>query len=237
VYRTLNHQKILDTLEALTRRIDERFPDSGLGRVSHELLTLASASEEHLERLRRPNWPVRSLVGAGLLAIVTILASAVMAVRVQGSFGGLSDLLQGLEAAINDIAFLGIAVFFLFGVEGRLKRRLALQRLHELRSIAHVIDMHQLTKDPENLFLPQPPTASSPKRRMTPAQLGRYLDYCSELLSLINKLAALYVQHLNDSVVLEAVDGLQGLTTGLSGKIWQKIVLLDALAARAREGE
>jgi hypothetical protein len=34
-------------------------------------------------------------------------------------------------------------------IETRVKRRRALRAIHELRSIAHVIDMHQLTKDPE----------------------------------------------------------------------------------------
>jgi hypothetical protein len=60
-------------------------------------------------------------------------------------------------------------------------------------------------------------------------ELGRYLDYCSELLSLIGKIAALYSQCLEDPVVLEAVDDVEDLTTELSQKIWQKITLLDTL--------
>ena len=45
-------------------------------------------------------------------------------------------------------------MLFLFSLEGRLKRRTALRMLHRLRSIAHVVDMHQLTKDPENVLRP-----------------------------------------------------------------------------------
>ena len=65
---------------------------------------------------------------------------------------------------------------------------------------------------------------------MTRFGLARYLDYCSEMLSITNKVAALYVQYLDDAVVLSAVNNIQSLATGLSAKIWQKIVILDTLA-------
>ena len=87
--------------------------------------------------------------------------------------------------------------------------------------------MHQLTKDPEQLLSAEPNTPSSPERMMSPPELGRYLDYCSELLSVTSKLAALLVQYFNDEVLLGAVNEIETLTTGLSGKIWQKIRLLD----------
>ena len=54
-----------------------------------------------------------------------------------------------------------------------------------------------------------------------------YLDYCSEMLSLIGKLAAQYVQKFDDPVVLAAVNEVEAPTTGLSGKIWQKIMILN----------
>jgi hypothetical protein len=62
---------------------------------------------------------------------------------------------------------------------------------------------------------------------MTPYQLTRYLDYCSELLSIVSKLAALHAQYLNDPVILAAVNDVETLAHGLSGKIWQKIMILD----------
>ncbi|MFM7924284.1 MAG: hypothetical protein ACKPJJ_29030, partial [Planctomycetaceae bacterium] len=55
----------------------------------------------------------------------------------------------------------------------------------------------------------------------------RYLDYCSELLSLVGKLAALYAQSTSDPVVLQSVNDIEQLTNGLSRKIWQKIMMLD----------
>lgn len=63
---------------------------------------------------------------------------------------------------------------------------------------------------------------------MTRFELSRYLDYCSELLSLTSKLAALFVQYVPDPVVLDAVNDVETLADGLSQKIWQKILVLDA---------
>jgi len=101
-----------------------------------------------------------------------------------------------------------------------------LRMLHRLRSIAHIVDMHQLTKDPEHALRRVQATASSPSRTISRTQLPRYLDYCSELLALTSKLAALHAQHLNDSVILNAVNDIEALTADLSRKIWQKISIL-----------
>src|SRR4029078_12780636 len=118
---------------------------------------------------------------------------------------------------------------FLVTWETRIKRARALRAIHELRAMAHIVDMHQLTKDPERAFKIGTDTASSPKRVLSPFELSRYLDYCSETLSLISKIAALYVQGFQDAVVLDAVDDMEDLTMGISRKIWQKITLLDLM--------
>ena len=61
---------------------------------------------------------------------------------------------------------------------------------------------------------------------MTRAELGRYLDYCSEMLSVTSKIAALFVERFDDPVTLAAVNEIESLTAGLSRKIWQKISML-----------
>ncbi|MFZ4476924.1 MAG: hypothetical protein ACOYPR_17145, partial [Saprospiraceae bacterium] len=92
---------------------------------------------------------------------------------------------------------------------------------------AHVVDMHQLTKDPAFVLSDIKNTAVSHKRVLTRTELTRYLDYCSEMLALVSKIAALFAQNIEDPVVLGAVNDLESLTQGLSGKIWQKIMILD----------
>ena len=46
------------------------------------------------------------------------------------------------------------------------------------------------------------------------------------MLSLTSKLAALYAERFDDAVVLQAVDEVEALTSDLSNKIWQKIMIL-----------
>jgi len=181
--------------------------------------------------LRRPNWPIRGAVGLVIVAMAVVVVLGALSVRVSSQVHSVSELVQTLDASINDIVFLGVAIFFFVTLETRIKRRKALGSLQQLRSIVHIVDMHQLTKDPERLMSPQPDTSSSPERTMTAPELGRYLDYCSEMLSLTSKIAASFAQSFNDPVVLSTVNEIETLVTGLSGKIWQKITLLD----RARE--
>jgi hypothetical protein len=229
MYRSLNSEKIVDTIGTLCRRIDERFPDSGLSRVCRELLTVAGESQDRSAWIAKPHrwlravtWLVLVIMAGGLVGLLATAAWPRSGFELVG-------LVQGLEAGINITILLGAAALFLNTVEVRIKRKRALKAIHELRALAHVIDMHQLTKDPEQLLARVKATASSPKRTLRASELTRYLDYCSEMLSLIGKLAALYVQKFDDPVALSAVNEVEDLTTGLSRKIWQKIMILNAL--------
>lgn len=47
------------------------------------------------------------------------------------------------------------------------------------------------------------------------------------MLSLTGKLAALYAQESTDGTILDAVREIENLTSSLSNKIWQKIMILD----------
>lgn len=228
-YRQLNSDKTVATLQQLSKRIIERFPESSLSSVGRELLQIASESKERIRWIERPHTGLRiAIVLVVILCFLLIgLGVGVLIEQRQVKFG-LAEGLGAIESALNEAIVLGAALLFLFSLEVRLKRTRALQMLHDLRAMSHVIDMHQLTKDPSQVLNSNStPTQSSPKRVLTPFQLSRYLDYCSELLSLIGKLAALYAQSLPDAVVVSAVNDIEILTTGLSRKIWQKIVMID----------
>ena len=231
-YSELKPDRILSTLTKLRQRIGERFPGSGLGQVADELRQVADAIVLLVERLQKPLWALRVLTGLAIAALIGLAVwLVVMTIRlVPAGESGLMDLLQGAESAINEVIFLGLAIFFFATLEVRYKRNLALRSLHRLRSIAHVVDMHQLTKDPAFLLSAAVPTTSSPTRNLTASELTRYLDYCSELLAITSKLAALHAQNFQDTHVLTAVNEVESLTQGLSGKIWQKIMILDTMA-------
>jgi hypothetical protein len=231
-YSELHPVPINSTIIRLRRRIAARFPESGLSGVAAELVQLAEANEETLRQLRRPLWWLRGLIGLAVTAVAAIglWAAVQLAPIARSGVGGFADAVQGLEAATNEIILLSLLLLFLVSLENRFKRRTTLRMLHRLRSLAHVIDMHQLTKDPDSVLRSTAPTIDSPERTLSQAQLARYLDYCSELLALISKLAALLAQHQQDAVVLSAVNDIETLTSGLSRKIWQKITILDIAA-------
>lgn len=233
MYRSLDSEKIISTIETLCRRIDERFPGSGLGRVCREVLTVAGESQKRSAWIAKPQKSLRFIIGALITIIIAglffVLANATWP---QSGFD-LIVLVQVSEAGINVFILLSAAILFLVTAESRIKRSRALKAIHELRALAHVIDMHQLTKDPERLLVRVTQTPSSPKQNLSPTELMRYLDYCSEMLSLIGKIAALYVQKFDDPVALAAVNEVEELTTGLSRKIWQKIMILNSDLVKA----
>ena len=226
MYRRLDGTHIVETLRRLEHRIGERFPGSGLSRVCAGLLAAAMESMARLALLRRPNVPLRVGSWALISAIAFTMLEALVHLPLALRWDQFAVFLQSSQA-IQNVVFLGLAVLFLANVETRIRRRRTLAAIHELRSIAHIVDMHQLTKDPDQVVADGSATPSSPERTMTRFELSRYLDYCAELLALTSKVAALYVQDFQDPVVLEAVNDVEALTTGLSSKIWQKIMILD----------
>ena len=169
-----------------------------------------------------------------------------------------------------------------------MERARVLRVLHRLRSLAHVIDMHQLVKVPERLPSARPegggttspahprgpgagparggeaasseaavgdthgrgagpngdnvpPVAAygpgaassattdepSGELRMTRSEMTQYLDYCTEMLSLVGKTAALFAEDTTDGDVLDAVEGIETLTSDMARKVWQKIAIIQ----------
>ena len=226
-YLELDGTHIVATVRRLEQRIGERFPAAGLRGVAAQLRTAAEAAVTRAPALQRPLLVLRAGAAALGVLLVAGVVTVITSLRVNTRIETVTELVQTLESAVNDVVFVGIAIWFLATLEGRLKRRRALAALHELRSLAHVVDMHQLTKDPEQAARVLADTPSSPKRPLSGPELARYLDYCSELLALTGKVAALYAQHLQDGVVLAAVNEVETLTNEISRKIWQKISLVD----------
>ena len=226
-YQSLDAVKIAETLSTLRRRVEERFPGTGLLAVCTELVGLAEKARHVTDRLTRPMILLRLGTGALIATIIAGLGGTIFTLSTPEEGFTLPDFIQTLEAGINDLVLIGIGVFFLLSVERRLKRRRTLAAISELRSIAHIIDMHQLTKDPQHALRTIIDTPASPKRELDRQELSRYLDYCSEMLSLNGKIAALYTQGFDDAVVLASVTEVETLCTGLSGKIWQKVMILE----------
>lgn len=231
MFRTLDAAKIVETLARLERRIEERFAGSGLSRVCAELTAIAQQAHRRSREIAKPNLALR--LGGAVVVLAGLGLMLLLGWRLLAATRTSDDLfgtLQGIDSGFNIVVLTGAALYFIFSLEERWKRRRALSALHELRSIIHVIDMHQLTKDPSVEVTVTAPTPSSPARTLSAHELARYLDYCSEMLSLAAKVAVLYAQSFPDPVVTEAVNDLERTSASLSQKLWQKINIIERRA-------
>ncbi len=225
----LDAPTVIATIDQLGRRIRARFADRGLPKAAAELRSAATEVTElgvHLRgRLRVLRWTARAASVLVALGMALVLVVAARDADLSGSVRSV-DWVALVESTIQTLVFGGLTLLFLNALPDRLERRHLLRRLHRLRSLAHVIDMHQLTKDPERLRSDFEPTDATVAVDLTRAEMQHYLGYCSELLALVGKVAALCAEDSQDGLILETVSDIENLTNGMSRKIWQKISLL-----------
>lgn len=233
--RRLDAVLVQATVARLESRIAARFPDRGLLRLAGELRVLSADVTEGASAVReRLRWVRLVSRLAAVLVLVATVVVFVLAFRdaVRTGPDRSFEWVPLIESTINDLVFAGLALWFLYALPQRLERGHLLDLLHRLRSLAHIVDMHQLTKDPERLRPDFRPTDATVPIDLDRSSMEHYLDYCSEMLSLVAKVAALCAEESQDSLVLTTVSDLETLTTGMSRKIWQKISLLPREDAR-----
>lgn len=228
-YKRLNPDLVVKTLELLQGRIASRFGGRGLSEVAEELIAtarqIAATVDAPGDLLQFTPRAARALSGVVILVAAIVVPFALRDAVTEGP-GRSFDWLPLIESTINDLVFAAIAVFFLNELPNRLERRRLLPQLHRARSLAHIVDMHQLPKAPEQLGTYATSEKSPAEGDLNRDDTEQYLEYCSEILSLIGKIAALCAEKTQDSVVLNTVSTIETLTTELSQKIWQKISLL-----------
>ena len=232
MYRTLDPEKLLETIRLFSQRIAKVFPASGLSEVSAELEETAQVCFAEVKKQNRPLWGLRIAVTVAVLLLLTLPLELLFLLRHPMKFDDLQnfgEFMQATDAGFNVIILLVGAAIFLVSVENRLKRRGALKVLHELRSLAHVVDMHQLSKDPvmDVSTLDDGTRLSDRPKAIKQAQdLWFYLSFSTDLLSVIRKLAACFAQSQTDRIVLDTVNEIETVSTALSRKIWQKMSLV-----------
>ena len=225
INNTLQFEKIEKTIERLSFRILERFPLSGLGKTCKDFHRFTLESQKNITWIEQPIFWIRFITYASIFITIASIVYGFTMVNfsVQNS---LSELATVAEASINNIVLLGAAFFFLFTLENRFKRIRAIKLLNEIRGFAHVVDMLQLTKDPHSIR-DHIITDNSPERTLSEFELQRYLDYSSEFLSLVGKVAALYSQRLPDEIVVQSASEIENLCSNINNKIWQKLMILS----------
>ena len=218
----MNDIKLIDTelqntLGRIRERLTELFPYAGLVKTCNSLYNLSQESQKVLTWIKKPNYYIRvfSYVMMVLLAVSIFHTWRLFHLQTQGL--NIADFFQMIDAAFNTIILLGATAIFLTSYETKQKRKRIIKAINQLRCLAHIIDAHQISKDPGSL------RDTDTQVQYTDFLLIRYLDSCSDMLSLISKIGFLYAQDYDDPEALEASNDLEALTTGISQKIWQKI--------------
>ncbi len=222
--RSVDPELLHRTVVRLEQRVAVLFPKAGLRTVARELIDVTACAKSTCRRLGKPIYLLRVPTILLLLGVFALIVFE-LAIHRFGEVSTALDFIQVLEPTLGAIFFLAALVAFMLSLETRWKRARALDALHELRAMAHVVDLHQLSKDPTDPNMGEsrmPPD----NRPLTPEELTRYLDFCGEMLSLIAKVAVLYIQNFPDNVAVATVDEIESLTNGISRKIWQKITLI-----------
>ncbi|MDH5508176.1 MAG: hypothetical protein OEZ02_13220, partial [Anaerolineae bacterium] len=152
MYRRLQAEQILVTAKTLHHRVSERFSGWGISQVAEELHTLAQEVKTSLAWIAKPILILRLSIGALITVVILLVINGLVHLDISNQAFTPTDILTLIEAAIQDAVFFGAGIYFLVSLENRIKRGRALNRLNQLRALAHVIDMHQLTKDPERVL-------------------------------------------------------------------------------------
>lgn len=228
VNNTLDSKKVEQTIAKLSARINERFPGSGLGNTCENFLQFTKNSKQSIDWIAKPNILLRAVAYISIALVLGLIIYSLTLIDFKLKTT-LAEIVTVLEASINNIVFLGAGIFFLYTLENRWKRLRTIKFLNQVRGFAHVVDMHQLTKDPQLLSSSKKNTKSSPKRFLNKYEMQRYLDYCDEFLSLIGKVAALYSQSIPDEVILQSANEIESLCSNMANKVWQKMNILSQM--------
>ena len=78
MYEGLKSDEVIRTVDQLSKRIGERFPESGLQKVSKELLDIAKQAQARAIWIARPRFLLRLAVGLLIVAMVAVITGAVV---------------------------------------------------------------------------------------------------------------------------------------------------------------
>jgi hypothetical protein len=225
----LDPERIARNVRDLRARIGERFEGHAIVRRADRLVGLADRALSRSRELARPHYALRAFCVADTLLLIAVLVVAgyfvVRALRPVEGFE-LMDLLQGIEAGIGCILFLSVALVFFWTMEKRVRRREALKEIDYLRNFLHLVNMGQLDKEPVRLDEDFHRTDRSPRIRLDPHAMERYLSQTQKLAHYAAEIGCLYANVLIDAEVDRAADQLREFASDVARAAGNKITIL-----------
>lgn len=210
-----------DRLELKIREVAARtrraFPDRGLPDRLDDLAEMARDAAALAEQVKGRS-PLDFLLPAFVMLLLLgitggIATTAHFRIDVPDS---ILDVVEPLDAAVNLGILLLTFGFLIYRILVERRRSRLLAMVHRIRSLVHLLDMIQLTKNLE-------PSEEAP---LPLDDRIRYLDFCSQTASLAGKCAALLIANHPDPAVVSAVTEVEMVCAGIAQKIWAKIAVL-----------
>jgi hypothetical protein len=226
----IEHKKIEDALLNISNRIGARFPNSNLYTLSKELKKTLDSINSKIIEVAKPKWSIRIVLTSFVILSVFLIFLFIKFFIKKNHDSDIYNIIQGVEAALNSFVLIGASFYFMFKLEERMKEKVILKQINNLRMHIHMIDMYQLGKDP--LANPEMSTNFSNKNKLSNFEMGRYFNYCCELLSITSKMAVLFANENSSERISEAIYEIEILSSTLNRKIWQKIAMLDVNTKR-----
>lgn len=226
------------TARKLVGRIDERFSDCELKRLAQKVEKTVANSRRRLRGPYALGFLVRLVIWPCVFAALGAIAYGVYSLDLKVQINNGGEFVQGLDSSLQVMIMVAAGTWFFLTLGHRLVRNRLLKAVQELRALVHMIDLLQLDKDPDRLSRKEgenTPTSPQLGKVSTPFLLSRYLDYCSELLSLVSKVAALYSEQVKDPVVLSELSEIEALTIQYRLTIGTKMASISNLTAKVNQ--
>ena len=223
----LNPKKLCKTIHSLEVIVAEKFPERSFRKTILELSKVAKEAKELSYKLSGKHvvaWTIIIAAPIVLLCAISYLFIVYAHFSSDEAQTGILEYSDTLDLFVNLIVLSVMGSYALFRQYRLRRRKRAMQILHKLRSIAHVIDLTQHGKNYQ--FIVDTQDHKSDKY-ISLDDCIQYLTYSSQALSLTSKVAAILIEDYNDNTVIASVCEIESLCTGISLKIWQKIETLQ----------
>tara|TARA_B110000046_G_C12862141_1_gene342309 strand:- start:349 stop:768 length:420 start_codon:yes stop_codon:yes gene_type:complete len=112
LYRELDNQLTIETLQKLELRVKDRFPESGLLKVCNELLIVAEESKAKIAFISKPLLWLRLALISLVLVTFFILFLTISTLNEETGHFNMIDLISIAEASINDLILMAPPCIF-----------------------------------------------------------------------------------------------------------------------------
>jgi hypothetical protein len=225
----LDPNKIYKNISALEQRVLARFEGRNIAKRAKKLTELSAKAVVRSQQLAKPNYFLRLISILSLTLFIAAIAALLLEASSAINFASnvdLSELLQGAQAGIELVVFLGIVVLFIWSIETRIRRKALLTEIEYLQNFLHLINVGQLDKEPVRLDKGFKKEKNSPDISLDYFSMERYLSHSQKLAHYAAEVGRVYANTLVDAEVDNAAEELRRFAFDIARTCLEKMNIL-----------